>query len=193
VSFEEFADELKNTDLFITATGSKKPIIDVAMIEPILAGRTGKDKLVIVDVANPRDVHPKVGALEGVDLLNIDNLKSVAEKNLKKRMKEVYLVEELIEEEISLLEKNLYHVDVDNIIQAVFMNAEDIRGRELEKAITMLGNGIGEKEKEVINKLTKVIVKKTMTPIAKQIRKVAEIDDKDSLRAAEIYFLQENS
>lgn len=192
VRFEQLAEELKNTDLFITATGAPKPIIDAAMIEPILAGRTGKDKLVIVDVANPRDVSPKVGALEGVDLRNIDDLKSVADQNLKKRMKEVYLVEDIIEEEITLLEKKLYHADVDKIIQAVFMNAEQIRGRELEKAIAMLGNGIGEKEKEVINKLTRVIVKKTMTPIAKQIRKVAEIDDKESLRAAEIYFLEGN-
>jgi glutamyl-tRNA reductase len=193
VRFEKMEEDLRDTDLLITATGAPKPIIDAAMIEPILAGRKGKDKLVIVDVANPRDVHPKVGSLEGVDLLNIDNLKSVAEKNLKKRMKEVYLVEEIIEEELGLLEKKLYHVDVDGIIQAVFKNAEDVRGNELEKAISMLGNGIGDKEKEVINTLTKVIVKKTMAPIAKQIRRVAEVDDKDALRAAEIYFLGDES
>ena len=113
--------------------------------------------------------------------------------NLKKRMKEVYAVEEIIEEEIGLLEKKLYHVDVDRIINAVFKNAEAVRTKELEKAIFMLGNGIGDKEKDVINRLTKVIVKRTMSPITKQIRRVAEIDDKDALRAAEIYFLGEES
>jgi glutamyl-tRNA reductase len=75
----------------------------------------------------------------------------------------------------------------------VFKNAESVRTKELEKAISMLGNGIGDKEKEVINALTKVIVKKTMSPIAKQIRRVAEVDDKDALRAAEIYFLGDES
>jgi glutamyl-tRNA reductase len=54
----------------------------------------------------------------------------------------------------------------------------------------MLGNGIGDKEKKVIDKLTKVIVKRTMSPIAEQIRKAAELEDRDALRAAEIYFLE---
>ncbi len=191
VRFDDIKLELKDTDLLITATGAPKPIIHPDMIKDVMGGR--KEKLVIIDVANPRDVDPKVGELEGVSLMNIDALKTVAEANLKKRMKEVYAVEEIIEEEINLLEKRLYHVDVDRIINAVFKNAEDVREKELEKALAMLGNGIGKKEKDVINRLTKVIVKRTMTPIAGQIRKVAELNDKDSLRAAEIYFLGDSS
>jgi glutamyl-tRNA reductase len=193
VQFEEIEKELKDSDLIITATGSSKPIIDVKMVEPILQERKKGDKLAIIDVANPRDVAPPVGKLDGVELLNIDSLRSVADENLKKRMKEVYAVEEIIEEEISLLEKRLYHVDVDKIIQAVFERAEDVRTKELAKALKMLGNGAGEKEKAVIDDLTRVIVKKSMAPIVKQIRKVAELDDKDALRAAEIYFLREGS
>jgi glutamyl-tRNA reductase len=193
VKFDEIENELRDTDLLITATGSSKPIILPEMVAPILKERKERNKLVIIDVANPRDVHPRVGKLEGVSLLNIDSLRSIADKNLKKRSKEVYAVEEIIEEEINLLEKKLYHADVDKIINAVFKHAEHVRDRELEKAINMLGNGIGEKEKEIINSLTKVIVKKTMSPIAKQIRRVAELDDKDALRAAEIYFLGEST
>jgi glutamyl-tRNA reductase len=189
--FDDMKDELKDSDLLITATGSSKPIILPEMIIPILEERKGENKLVIIDVANPRDVSTAVGKLEGVTLLNIDSLRSVADENLKKRLKEVYAVEELIEEELSLLEKQLYHVDVDRIINAVFKRAEEVRDIELDRAIKMLGNGIGEKDKEIIDKLTKVIIKKTMSPIAKQVRRVAELNDKDALRAAEIYFLGE--
>jgi glutamyl-tRNA reductase len=191
--FEDISSEMKDTDLLITATGAKKPIITLEVIEPILKERKGGEALVIIDVANPRDVESAVAKLDGVNLFNIDSLRSVADKNLKKRMKEVYAAEEIIEEEIGLLEKKLYHVDVERIVNAVFKNAESVRARELEKAISMLGNGIGDKEKDVINALTKVIVKKTMSPIAKQIRRVAEVDDKDALRAAEIYFLGDES
>jgi glutamyl-tRNA reductase len=141
------------------------------MVKRAMNARKNRGELVIIDVANPRDVSPKVSALEGVNLLNIDSLRSVAEANLKKRMKEVYAVEDIIEEELLLLEKKLYHVDVDRIINAVFKNAEQVRSKELKKAIGMLGNGIGDKEKKVIDKLTKVIVKRTMSPIAEQIRK----------------------
>lgn len=191
--FEDIRKELEDTDLLITATGAPKPIIDTGMVQPILQARKGADKLVIVDVANPRDVAPEVGKLDGVELLNIDSLRSVAEENLKKRMKEVYAVEAIIEEEISLLEKKLYHVDVDKIIQAVFERAEDVRTKELGRALRMLGNGIGERERTVLDDLTRVIVKRTMAPIVKQIRKVAELKDEEALRAAEIYFLGEGS
>jgi glutamyl-tRNA reductase len=190
VKFEALETELASTDLLITATGSSKPIIDVGMVKRAMNARKNRGELVIIDVANPRDVSPKVSALEGVNLLNIDSLRSVAEANLKKRMKEVYAVEDIIEEELLLLEKKLYHVDVDRIINAVFKNAEQVRSKELKKAIGMLGNGIGDKEKKVIDKLTKVIVKRTMSPIAEQIRKAAELEDRDALRAAEIYFLE---
>ncbi|MFQ5800488.1 MAG: glutamyl-tRNA reductase [Candidatus Hydrothermarchaeales archaeon] len=193
VRFDEVEEELKGTDLLITATGSAKPIIGASMVEGVMNVRKGKSKLVIIDVANPRDVDGAVGKVEGVSLLNIDSLRSVAEENLKQRVKEVFAVEEIIEEEISLLEKRLYHVDVDKIIQAVFERAENVRTKELNKALRMLGNGAGEKEKAVLDDLTKVIVKKTMRPIVKQIRRAAELKDEDALRAAEIYFLGESS
>ncbi len=193
VRYEDMDKELRDTDLLITATGSRAPVILPKAINAVLKNRKKSHDLVIIDVANPRDVHPGVGKLQGIRLLNIDSLREVAEQNLKKRMKEVFAVEEIIEEEISLLEKQLYHADVETIVQAVFKNAEDVRTKELERAIKMLGNGLGDKEKEVINRLTKVIVKKTMSPITKQIRRVAELNDEEALRAAEIYFLGSGS
>jgi len=191
--FEELGKELVDTDLLITATGSREPVITAELMKGVVNGRGDGGKLVVIDVANPRDVEPSVGRLRGITLLNIDSLRSVAEENLKKRMREVYAVEEIIEEELSLLEKQLYHVDVDRIIQQVFQRAENIRTRELEKALRMLGNGVGEREREVIDRLTKVIVKRTMAPIAEQVRRVAELNDKEALRAAEIYFLAEGA
>lgn len=188
VPFRSMLEEIRDSDLVITATGAPEPILKASELENTLKDRPAEHKLVIIDVANPRDVEQGVSKIKGVSLHNIDSLRSVAEKNLKNRLKEVYTVEDIIEEEIGLLEKKLYHVNVDNIVNSVFKNAEAVRRREVEKAITMLGNGIKEKDKEVINNLTKVIIKKTMTPIAGKIRKVAELNDEEALRAAEIYF-----
>ena len=158
-----------------------------------MKNRKTDKKLVIIDVANPRDVAAGVTNVNGITLLNIDSLRSVAEENLKRRSKEIFSVEEIIEEEISLLEKKLYHRDVDKIVQIIFEDAERVRIKELSRSLRMLGNGIGDKEKEVIDRLTQVIVKKTMTPIVKQVRKAAELKDEDTLRAAEVYFIRGDS
>lgn len=193
VKFEDLEKELLETDLVITATGSKKPIIDVPLATKVMKSRKTDKKLVIIDVANPRDVAAGVTNVNGVTLLNIDSLRSVADENLKRRSKEIFSVEEIIEEEISLLEKKLYHRDVDKIVQIIFEDAERVRIKELSRSLRMLGNGIGDKEKEVIDRLTQVIVKKTMTPIVKQVRKAAELKDEDTLRAAEVYFIRGDS
>ncbi|MEE9610593.1 MAG: hypothetical protein V3W19_05040, partial [Desulfatiglandales bacterium] len=150
-----------------------------------------KNSLMIVDVAIPRDVEDGVSKVEDVKLFNIDGLREIADKNRKTREVESVKVEEIIEEELSLLEKQLYHVDVEGIIKAVFSKAEHVRQKELEKAVNILGNGTDEREMKVLDDMTKVIINRTMSPIADNIRKAAETGDSDTIKVAENWFLKE--
>jgi len=188
VEFSKLKEEMKKSDLVITATGAPERIIKKADAEEVMRGRE-KKPLVIVDVANPRDVEESVAKVSNVKLLNIDSLRQIADENMKKRAGEIIKVEEIIETEYNLLQEQLYHVDVEKIIKAVFESSEKTRKNELEKALKMLGNGVTEREKEVIDDLTKVILKKTMAPIIKKIRVAAEISDQEAIKAAEMYFI----
>ena len=140
-------------------------------------------------MATPRDVDEKAGKLPHVKLYNIDSLGEVAEKNKKLREREVVKVEAIIEEEISLLVKQIYHIDVEDIVKTIFNNAEHVRKKELARAIRML-NGADGKEKQVLDDLTKVIINRTVSPIANEIRKAAEIGDKNTINAAERLFVK---
>lgn len=191
IKFEDIKKGIRNSDVLITATGSKEPIITKKLLKEAFENRT-KEKLLIIDLATPRDVENDTEGECDVKLLNIDDLRTIAEKNKKIREKEAKKAEKIIEREIVLLESQLYHVDVDDVIKAVFNNAEKIRKKELEKAIKILGNGIGDKEKKVIDDLTKVIIKRSMTPIADKIRKAAETGDEITVRVGRLYFMEEN-
>ncbi len=192
IKFEEIENGIRECDVMITATGAPHAVIKEEAIKRAMARRKKKE-LVIIDVAIPRDVEETVGKLSNVKLFNIDGLRSIAEENKKQREKEAVKVEGIIEEEISLLVKQIYKIDVSDIVKAIFESAEEVRRAELEKAIKMLGNGISEKEKHVLNDLTSVIVKRTMAPIADRIRKAAETGDKDAIAAAEKLLLKEKS
>ncbi|MFQ5976188.1 MAG: glutamyl-tRNA reductase [Candidatus Hydrothermarchaeales archaeon] len=191
IKFEDVEKGIRNSDVIITATGAPKTIIKKELIEQAFENRT-KGKLVIIDLATPRDVEEDVKETCDVDLLNIDDLGTIAEKNKKLREKEAVKVERIIEEETELLESQLYHVDVEDVVKAVFSNAEKIRQRELKKALKMLGNGIGEEERKIIDDLTNVITKKSMTPIADKIRKAAESGDEITVRVGRLYFMDED-
>ena len=60
---------------------------------------------------------------------------------------------------------------------------EDARQRELSKAFGMLRN-LNDKEKEVIDDLTLVLLKQTFLPIIQNLRKAAVENDKELIDTA---------
>jgi len=160
------------------------------MRERAMEGREDR-MLVMIDVAIPRDIHGDVGEVPGVRLFNIDGRREIAEKNRRAREMEAAKVEEIIEEELSLLTKQLYRIDVEDIVKALYAKAEEIRQREMSKALRILGNSIGEREKVVLADLTKVIQSRTISPIADEIRKAAEVNDREAIHVARRWFLKE--
>lgn len=188
VKFGEVENWIKKSDLVITATAAPRVILSAEKIKNATKGR--RRDLVIIDVATPRDVDENARDLPHVKLYNIDDLGGVAEKNKRLREIEAVKVEAIIGEEISLLVKQIYHIDVEDIVKALFNNAERVRKKELEKAIRML-NGIDGKERQVLDDLTRVIITRTVSPIANEIRKAAEVGDKETINAAERLFVKE--
>ncbi len=188
VKFDEVEKWIKKSDLIITATSAPRVILPAEKIKKAVKGR--KRDLVIIDVATPRDVDEKAGSLPRVKLYNIDGLGEIADKNKRVREREAVKVEAIIEDEISLLVRQLYHIDTEEIVKSLFNNAERVRKKELGKAIKML-NGINGKERQVLDDLTRVIITRTVSPIANEIRKAAEIGDKNTINAAERLFIKE--
>jgi glutamyl-tRNA reductase len=93
------AEEMTAVDVVISSTDSAKTIIDASTLARVLAaGR--RRPLVIIDIAVPRDVDPRVGELRGVRLHNIDDIRRVAEANLNGRRREAARAELMIAEEV---------------------------------------------------------------------------------------------
>jgi len=76
--FDKLPDILKKTDVLISATSAPHLIVKEEMFP------TGK-KMVIVDLAVPRDVDKAIGGLENVHLLNVEQLEGTIEQNIEKR------------------------------------------------------------------------------------------------------------
>jgi len=81
ILIDNLEDKLTHADLIITATGSPHPILSKERVNNIFKGNINKN-LIIIDIANPRDVEDDVKEL-GVKLFNIDDLRGIADKNKK--------------------------------------------------------------------------------------------------------------
>ncbi|HSO25593.1 MAG TPA: glutamyl-tRNA reductase, partial [Methanobacteriaceae archaeon] len=144
-----------------------------------------RESVVMVDIANPRDIEDKVAEL-GVKVFNIDNLRGIADENRKMREKEAEEAEKIVRDELILLEKSLKHIEVEPLISQIRREMELIRVNETQKALNMLGELNGNEK--IVENLTKSVVDKIFYDVVCNIKEAAENHDKDVINACETLF-----
>ena len=102
------------------------------MIEPMQKLR-GHRPLLLIDIAVPRDVDPAAGELDGVTILDMDDLREFAENGIRAREKEVSSVKEIINEELERFSNLFSARSVAPIVTQLHSRAEEIRNSELQK------------------------------------------------------------
>jgi glutamyl-tRNA reductase len=138
---------------------------------------------VIVDISNPRNVEKTVQEVSKVKLYNIDDLQLIAEKNKAERQKSVEKATQIIDEELEVIDEDMKKLSVRLIIASLLSHAEEIRQKELAKAISILGD-VDEKERRVLDDLTSILLKQTFVPIVENLRLAAKNDDKQIIDMA---------
>ena len=146
-----------------------------------------KNGMMILDLSNPRTVDEKVATIGGVKLMNLDQIAEMVEKNMNARLNKVKTVENIINEEVSVLEASMKRLDAEPLVKDVFKNIENIREKELQKALQMLDEK-DEKKIKIINELTKAVVESIVSTPMNNIRKASEQDKPDLVELASKLF-----
>ncbi len=185
ILFNDLEKYLSEADLVISATSAPHSIIDK---ERLLGIEMTYDDLMMVDIANPRDISEDVVDL-GVKLFNIDDLREIADINTQLRIKEFGEAENIIDEEFILLKESFKIMEVDGILGSLRASMEEIRQRETQKASVKLADVDGSVK--ILDNLTNSIVNKIFFDISKKVKKAAKEDDVDIIDAAEYIFKQD--
>lgn len=138
-SLAELPQALASADVVISATAAPNTILDMATVQAALAGRDGR-KLVLIDLAVPRDIDAAVGNLPGVYLFGIDQLRSSLDEALGARQQEIPLVEAIIDQETAAFAAELRELAIRPLIVDLRHKAERIRQRELQRTLRHLGD-----------------------------------------------------
>lgn len=94
VSFENFKDKLNSIDIVISSTGAHEPIL----VKKDFADQI--NKILLIDIAMPRDISPEVVENEQIVLKNIDDLNAIVDRNFERRMKDLPHVRKIIMKEM---------------------------------------------------------------------------------------------
>lgn len=184
IHFDLLMDSMADADVIISATGAPHAILTYEKVRDAVPTER-RESLVMVDIANPRDIEDKVAEL-GVKVFNIDNLRGIADENRKMREKEAEEAEKIVQEELILLQKSLKHIEVEPLISQIRREMELIRVTETHKALNMLGELNGNEK--IVENLTKSVVDKIFYDVVCNLKEAAENHDKDVINACETLF-----
>jgi glutamyl-tRNA reductase len=192
VKFDKLAEALQDADVVICSTAAPHYLLTKDIVKDVMTRRKNPNKFLVIDISNPRNVETTVKEIPNVELYNLDDLQSIADRNKEERQKSAEQAMKIVEEELVLLERDIKAQAVRDVISYLLGNAEDVRQREVTKAFSMLQN-LDDKQKEVIDDLTLVLLKQTFLPIIQNLRKAAIENDKELIDIATKLFGMETN
>jgi glutamyl-tRNA reductase len=157
---EALREELARADIVISGTGAPGIVIHRQDVEHARKAR-GRRPLFLIDIAVPRDVDASVGKLDGVFLYDLDDLKAVADANLRERQKEATAAESLVELEVREFLAWQSALDIVPLLVELRQRGEEIRKAELAKVRTRLGT-LTPAQEQAVEAATQAIVNKLL-------------------------------
>jgi len=168
--FENLREELVRAEIVISGTGAPGLVIRREDVEIARGARL--KPLFLIDIAVPRDIEASVAELSGVFLYDLDDLKSVAEANLRERQKEAAAAEAIVEQEVREFISWEKSLDIVPLLSDIRRRGDEIRREEIDRLRKRLGPLTPEQE-AALEAAASAIVNKLLHPPTAQLKEIA--------------------
>jgi glutamyl-tRNA reductase len=168
VPLSDLRQSIFESDIVFTSTGASEILIDRSMVQPIMSERRNAP-LAFIDISVPRNVDPKVGAIDNVFCYDIDDLQAVVQANLHERLKAASLAEKIVEQEVQTFCSNLKTIDVAPVMVQVQGRIEEICRSELDRCLRKIGPQ-EDHQIQALESMIKRIAGKIAHPILRDMR-----------------------
>jgi glutamyl-tRNA reductase len=182
VGLDRLACTLERADVLITSTAASSVLVRESDVRAVLPARNGR-RLLVVDMAVPRDVDPAVGDLPGVTLLNMDDLKVYAERGRSARRNEVRAVSQIVTDEVQRFQELTAQREAAPLVAALHRRAEHLRQAELDRHRVGLAD-LDEQQWATVEALTRGVLAKLLHEPSVQMRAAAGSPQGDQFLAA---------
>jgi glutamyl-tRNA reductase len=164
--------ELTHVDVVVSSTSAPGFVISQADVAAMLPVREDR-RLLLIDLAVPRDIDPAIGRLEGCHLSNIDDLEAVVAETITVRRSEAARAERVVEAEVERFREWRASLDIVPTIVALRALAEEIREGELER----VSHHLSDDERKRIESVTAKILGKLLHLPTIRMKKAAVAAD----------------
>ena len=151
LSLKEIPEQLKYSDIIISAVSGNIPLIGKGAIETSLKHRKHKP-IYMVDLGVPRNIESEVKDLPDIFLYTLDNMQDLIKKNYKTRKEAAIDAQHIINTKVEEYMKWRKSQSAFSIIKLYREDCEDIRKDCLEKSLNQLK--LGKDPIDVIDQLS---------------------------------------
>lgn len=157
-------------DVIVTCTGSANTIITEDIYSILLNGSSSKK--VVIDLAVPNDFDCALANKYPIDLISVERLKLVAEKNLQERSKEIDKCEAILNEHFEDFKQANHQRKIEVAMQDVPRKVKEIKEKALNEVFAKELAGLDINSKEVLDKVVAYMEKKYISVPMKMAREI---------------------
>ncbi|MCI5836603.1 MAG: glutamyl-tRNA reductase [Veillonellaceae bacterium] len=177
VPLEERLRWAARVDVILTSTGADSFLLDAGQAAELMHKRRQRP-LVLIDIAVPRDIDPRVADIEGIELYNLDDLTQVVDENKKMRAQEAELAYPILEEAVRELMEKYEYFSMRPMMVAITDRFDIIRKRIVKRAFAKLP-AMEERERRVIENMSKIMMRKLLRDPMIRFRMAAGTEDEE--------------
>jgi glutamyl-tRNA reductase len=149
---------LGEADVVITCLAAHDFQLTPDLVRAVMKARRN-EPMVILDLAVPRNVHPEVDRLENVYLFNVDDIESIAARNLLEREKDLQQCLPIVDAEAQQTLVDLGEGDVGGLVGRLRETVHAAADEELRQTLQRLGNLPPEQRDEIERMVRRVVNK----------------------------------
>ncbi len=158
IGLDHLRDALAGSDVVVACTASGDSVVTLADVE---AAQRHDAPLLVVDIAVPRSVARTVAGLDGVTVLDLDDLRDWADRGRALRAGEADRVREIVGEELERFSMELTARQAAPLVALLHARAEELRAGELARFDSRLTT-LDDEQRATVEALTRTIVAKLL-------------------------------
>ena len=181
-NISELSQEINNTDILIVSTGANFPTITKEYIKE-------SKELLILDLSMPKNVDISLKEIEGITLINVDELSKITDKTIETRKQEIPITERIIEQYKNEFNDWISYRKFVPAVNALKESLQTIQSHEIDFHRKKINN-FNEEHAEII---TSHMIQKITTQFVKHLKDEETAVDQSIEVISKIFNLKELS
>jgi glutamyl-tRNA reductase len=155
VHFEQLPQSLEEADIVICSTGAPHIVLHASAVQRAMEARPHR-RLLVADLALPRDADPDIASLAGVQLVELDDLAAQVQARHPLVAGSLQQAEEIIQQELECFQSWLEARQNAALICSLQKQASAIVQAQVRKTVRKLGN-LSPEQQQAIERMGQAI------------------------------------